>query len=322
MNVEFTGRQYEITPTIRKSVETRLPEKTSANRSPVMKPVNPRDGWLVQRWHLNQPRTVEPAPFAKFSGDMNDAFWVFDKETARATQNYRADQIGKSPQLIGYLQDGKIIPQTDTHNQVSLKFEPAEDGLTFKLAATFLETVDGGSHNPPRWTGLSSNSPLGHAASGAIKISRISGPFVNITNDIFRVQLDRVASTTDRRNSDLWLLAEHPGDAKYKSAVQQALMKLPAFNDGAEQHITFDKVPDQKIGLKTLELHATSDSGRAVYFYVREGPAEMDGDALRFTKIPPRAKFPVKVTVVAWQYGLQGKVKSAEPVAREFYLTK
>ena len=30
----------------------------------------------------------------------------------------------------------------------------------------------------------------------------------------------------------------------------------------------------------------------------------------------------VKVTVVAWQYGLKGKVQTAEPVERSFYIYK
>jgi hypothetical protein len=48
----------------------------------------------------------------------------------------------------------------------------------------------------------------------------------------------------------------------------------------------------------------------------REGPAEIQGDLLKLTAIPPRAKFPVEVTVVAWQFGTLGPaaVQSAEPV--------
>jgi hypothetical protein len=138
------------------------------------------------------------------------------------------------------------------------------------------------------------------------------------------VRFDRIYSTTDRRNSDLWLLAEQPGDRRYKSAVQQALLKLPAFNIGAEQHIRFEPIPDQKTGASSVSLRATSDSGRPVYFYVREGPAEMDGDRLRFTAIPVRAQFPVRVAVVAWQLGRGGEhpLKTAEPVTREFCLLK
>jgi hypothetical protein len=45
-------------------------------------------------------------------------------------------------------------------------------------------------------------------------------------------------------------------------------------------------------------------------------------DELVFSKIPPRAKLPVKVTVIAWQYGrsIEPKVKSADPVERSFLI--
>lgn len=309
---------------IRKAAEQRLPAEMPLDRPPFLRPVNPTNGWLVQRWHLNQQRTNQPAPFAKYTGDKNDAFWAFDKETALAIQNYRANQIGKLPQLLGFMQDRKIIPQVDVHQQVNLKFEPQADGVTFHLTATFLNNVDGGSKNTTRWTGLPAGSPIGHARHGPVVISRISGPVEKLNADTFRVQFDRIYSTTDRRNSDIWLLAEHPGDAKYKSAVQQALLKLPTFNAGAEQHITFPEIPAQKLGTKRLTLDAASDSGRPVYFYVREGPAEIDGDVLKFTKIPQRTKFPVRVTVVAWQLGrsAEPKLKTATPVERTFELLK
>jgi hypothetical protein len=61
-----------------------------------------------------------------------------------------------------------------------------------------------------------------------------------------------------------------------------------------------------------------------VYFYVQEGPAEWKDGKLIFTKIPPRSKFPIKITVVAWQYGrsVEPKIKSATPVAQSFYILK
>jgi hypothetical protein len=310
---------------IRKAAEQRLPENFPPGQPPILKLVDPRDGWLVERWYLNQARTIKPAPFVHYAGDPGEAFWVFDKEMAVATQNYFATKPGKLPQLLGFVQDGEIVPQTETHQQVNLKFEPAADGVTFQVGATFLAAVDGGSQNTMRWTALPAGAPLGHARGGGpIRVSRLAGPVSQIRTNTFRVQFDRIASTIDWRSSDIWLLAEHPGDAKYKSAVQQALLKLPAFDNGAEQHITFDKIPDQKRGIKTLKLQAASDSGRNVYFFVREGPAEIAGDTLRFTKIPPRAKFPVKVAVVAWQLGSAGQpeLKTAEPVTQELLLTK
>jgi hypothetical protein len=310
---------------IRKSAEQRLPEKSFPDSAPVLKAVDPRAGWLVERWHLNQPRMISPAPFATFAGDKNEAFWAFDKETALATQNYRANQIGKAPQLLGFVQDGKILPQTATHNQINLKFQPDADGLTFHLTATNLDFVDGSSPNTTRWTGLPAGSPIGHATGGSIKISRISGPVEQIGADTFAVNLNRSALSFDRRAGDLWLLAEHPGDDKFKSAVQQALLKIPIrLNEGVEQHITFPEIADVKLGVTKIKLGASSDAGVPVKYFVREGPAEVDGDTLAFTKLPPRAKFPVRVTVVAWQLGrsTEPKINTAAPVERTFSIVK
>lgn len=311
---------------IRKAAEQRLPTKSPLDVPVKLKSVDPTRGWLVERWHLNQPRMINPAPFAKYPGNPKEAFWCFDKGMALATQNYFSDQPGKLPQLLGFVQDGKILPQTPTHNQISLRFQPDADGLTFHLTTTFLESVDGGSPNTTRWTGLIAGSPLGHASGGGpVKISRISGPFEQLSADTFAVRFNRSSIPADRRAGDIWLLASHPGDAKYKSAVQQALLKIPIrLTDGAEQYIAFRGIPDQKAGIKKLKLNATSDANVPVYFYVREGPVEVDGDVLKFTKIPSRAKFPVKVTVVAWQYGsaAEPKLKTAEPVEWTFYITQ
>jgi hypothetical protein len=307
---------------IHKSAEQRLPVEFLPDKPPVLKPVEPTNGWLVERWHLNQSRSVKPALLAKYSGDPREAFWCFDKEMALATENYFSDQPGKSPQLLGFVQDGKIVPQTDSLEQVRLKFEPHADGVTFTLSPTFLPSVEGGSKNLSRWSCLPVGTPLGHANSGAIQLHKIVGPVIQTGTNTFVVSLNRLNSMPDRRGSDIWIWASHPGDAKYKNIVQQALVKVSLFNEGAEQNITFPEIPDQKAGTKSIQLRAASDSGRPVYYYIREGPAEIEGDILRFTKIPTRAKFPIQITVVAWQLGTAGKLRTAEPVTQSFNFTK
>jgi len=308
---------------VRKSAEQRLPAEVSPGQPPVLKPVDPTKGWLVQRWHVNQPRTVKPAPFSKYSGDPKEAFWCFDREMAWATQNYLADQAGKLPQLLS-VTDGQMPVEKGCGEPVTPKFIPLADGVTFHLQTSFMEVV---SHNgnAAHWACLPAGSPLGHATGGGpIVLHKIVGPAIQTGPDTFQYSLNRINSTEDRRNADIWIWASHPGDAKYKSIVQQAMIRVPACNEGAEQHITFPEISDQKAGTKSIQLKAASDSGRKVYYYIREGPAEIEGDMLRFTKIPPRAKFPVKVTVVAWQPGSVGdlKLKTAGPAEREFFLTK
>jgi len=217
-----------------------------------------------------------------------------------------------------------------SHAGVDLKFLPHDDGVTFSIAADFITPL------PPRPRTAAKDVPpativvtpiaavTGTHASGAVRVSPITGPVAQVEAGTFRVQFNRAASPSDLRAQDIWLLASSPGDADYKSAVQQAVLKLPRNLKGAEQRIAFPAIPDQKVGARTLTLAATSTSAASakVYFYVREGPAEIDGDTLRFTAIPPRAKFPVKVTVVAWQPGRASApaLQAASPVERTFSL--
>jgi hypothetical protein len=229
------------------------------------------------------------------------------------------------PELVVFMQAGRFVPQADSHLQVTPKFEPEADGVTFHLAAAFYDAVPAGSPRLPRWTGLPVGSPLGHARGGGpISIERISGPFEKLGPDTFAIRLQK--ETTGREDRyELVLAATHPGDSEYKAAVQQAHIFVPARNtQGAEQHIIFPQIADQKAGTKTVKLLATSDANVPVYYYVRQGPAVIDGDTLKFTPVPPRARYPVKVTVIAWQYGgsIEPRLQTAEPVERTFNIIK
>jgi len=232
---------------------------------------------------------------------------------------------GKKAQLLGYLQEGKVVGQNPKlHAQVELKFLPEADGRTFKLMGAFLDAVPEG--RPARWSGLPAGSPIGHATGGGpIRIDRICGPVEKLGDNTFAVSFYRMGMNNLKRSNEIWLVATHPGDAEYKRAVQQAVLHIPLRNEqGAEQHITFPEIPDQKVGLKSVPLNATSDAGVPVSYYVREGPAEWEGGALKLTAIPPRAKYPVKITVVAWQYGrgIEPRLKSASPIAKTFFVVK
>jgi hypothetical protein len=306
---------------VRKAAQERLPKKMSQDQPPMLKPVDPTTGWLVERWHLNQPRKFKPAPCARYKGDPAQAFWCFDKEMALATYNYMADQPGKLPQLLS-VSDGQMPLENTSGEPVEPKFIPDADGVTFHLKTSFLDFVPPNG-NAARWAYSPAGSKLGHASgSGPIQLHKIVGPAIQTGTNTFQFAMNRVGSTEDRRNFDIWVWASHPGDAKYKSMVQQAMIRVPQYTEGAEQHIKFPPIPDQKAGTKSVKLAATSDAGTKVYYYVLEGPAEVSGDTLNFSRIPPRAKFPVKVTVVAWQHGLPGNVQTAVPVMREFLLTK
>ena len=280
-----------------------------------------KQGWLVDRWRLDKPPRAAAAPVGHYAGKADETFWCFDEAQARATEKMQAAYCGKRAQLLGFEQADRVVGQDPKlHAQVRLAFRPEADGRTFRLTWTFLEKVPEG--RPARWTGLPADSPVGHAEGGGpVAVDRICGPVEKRGPDTFAVSFYRMGMNNLKRSNEIWLLATHPGDGAYKRAVQQAVLTIPLRNEqGAEQRLVFPEIPDLKLGTQTVALRAASDAGVPVSYYVREGPAEVEGNVLRLTALPPRTKFPVKVTVVAWQYGraAEPRLKSAMPVERTF----
>lgn len=133
------------------------------------------------------------------------------------------------------------------------------------------------------------------------------------------LDFSRASWLGDRRRNEAWLVAVWPGDDVLKRALQQARLAVPTWNDkGAKQVISFEQPVDMVEDDEPQQLRATSSAGLPVRFTVREGPAEMKGDMLHLTDIPVRARMPITVTVVAWQFGraTEPRVQTAETVVR------
>lgn len=311
---------------IKKAMQYRLPKNIKVGTSPKLIDIDPtKTGWLVDKWRYNELPTANAAPVGSYKGDVSKAFWYFDEETVKVTTAYQAKHRNQKTQLIGYVQHGQMVEQRNTHQQVNLKFEPAEDGITFILRAAFYDTVPGGSPRLPVWADRPVGSSIGHAAGNTpITISRINGPVIKLNDSTFRLN-PQAGYWGNPHSYELWFAATHPGDVEYKPAVQQSLMIVPPSNTiGQEQHITFSPIPNQKQYAKGIKLLASSDANVPVGFYVLEGPAELSGDTLDIMAIPPRSRFPVKVIVVAWQYGNSNepKLQTAVPVEQSFFIEK
>lgn len=311
---------------IMKAAQYRLPKMQEKGRPVILKPVDPtKSGWLAEKWKRDEVPSTVPAPIGQYKGDSKDAFWFFDEETVRKVEDYQKAFRGLKPQLVGYVQNGKMAEQRNSHIQVTMKYLPEADGMTFHLKGGFYDTVPAVSNRLTDWTKLPVGAKLGHSKNEkAIRLERVCGPFKILNDTTFKFQLERSVDLAGNRYAFSFAV-KHPGDEEYKSAVQQGEIIIPAvLKEGKDQTITFAPVANQKAGIKTLKLNVTSDAGVPVQFYVLDGPAEIDGNVLKFTKIPPKSKFPVKVTVVAWQWGhwSEPKLKTATPVVRSFYLTK
>lgn len=308
---------------VKKAAQYRLPKNYSGG-AVKLNPIDvTKTGWLAERFTTGKDPSAPAAPVGEFKGSVSNAFWYFDGELAKAVEAFQQKQRGK-PALLGYVQEGKTLPETPgAHHQITLKFLPEEDGVTFKLQGTFLDTVPKG--RPERWAGKKAGEPIEPPQTTVpIEIKRICGPVEKVTGDTWRVAFDRASFLNDRRGNEAWFAAVWPGDGTFKRAIQQSMMPIPRrINEGKPQTIDFPAIPNQKLGAKPLTLKATSSSGLPVGFFVREGPAEINGDVLTFTQLPPRTKFPVKVTVGAYQFGranAEPKFQSADPVFREFLI--
>lgn len=269
--------------------------------------IDPQQGWLIDRWRPNAPPTVSPAPYSQFTGDKSVASWCFDREMAQITEAYYTLPRGKKNQYVGFVQNGDTLKPSKSHGQFSLTFKPASDGITFYLNPFFADT--------------SKLKPASQHATSSLAIDRICGPVQKINDTTFRLSFYRMGFLNPKRSNAIWLLAHNEGDDYFKSVIQQIELKFPIKNtQGAAQKIDFETIPNLSKTQKSIPLHAKSSASLPIYFYVKEGPAFISGNQLVFTKIPPKTKYPVKITVVAWQYGLRGQIQSAEPVEQSFLL--
>lgn len=293
---------------ITKCVKFRLTKTARDNAVGSLKKLIPQDGWLVDKWRDNVNPSAPSAPYAVYKGNRQEAGWAFDKEMAEMTESYYAAARGKIPRKIVYMQNG--IP-LDSANVVGFKpqFTPLADGITFNLKA---QNVDGKN--------------FGRIGKAEIFIKRICGPVLKINDTTFRISFDKVGLNNLKRSNVIWFMATQKGDGRYKSAVQQAEMRIPiAKLNGLEQKLFFMQNQQIPYRQSKLTLLARSSAGLPVNYYVKFGPGYVRGNKLLISALPPKSKYPIEISVVAWQYGLDNDglaIKSAVPVERTFFLQK
>jgi hypothetical protein len=257
---------------IKKVMHYRMPKSAGSE----LVPIDPtKTGWLADKWRVNQKPLSEVAPVSQYKGNPEEAFWFFDEELAKATVAYQAKHRAKKPQLLGFMENGKMVAQRNTHQQINLKFEPLADGITFILRAGFYDSVPAGSPRPELWSGIPAESPIGHSDSATrISIERISGPVIKLNDSTFRVQ-PRDGFRQQDRGYELWFAATHPGDEKYKPAVQQAQMLIPTFNKLQVQTFTHPGVLHSRADLDRMkrDVQAKREPAYSGYKLFLENPA-------------------------------------------------
>lgn len=296
---------------IEKTAHYRIPEG-SAPATP-LKVLPLESGWLTDITVMT-PRHYAPAPYKDFKGDPALAFWHMDEELAQAAERFTQAYAGATDQRITFVQDDKPIPASWIE---AVRFAPIDDGMTVKLAADFLSQTPQGV--------LGAGQSLSHAP-GPIKFRLIGGwggGGVQTGPDTFRIRFDHFGLSGHCCN--LQVMAYHEGDATYKYAEQPCQIVFPEKNTrGKPQTITFPALANIKTGTAPIVLQATADSGLPVSYFVRSGPAEIKGNTLVLAPLPPKVRFPVRLTIVAYQWGrpIEPLVQTAKPVEQTIQIEK
>ena len=276
-----------------------------------LKPLPIETGVLVDATVLGTPQ-FKSYPYNDYPGDKAGAFWYLDADLAQQINDMMAPKLAKQPQVVDVVVKGKpaaLAKQGVADSGPTL----LADGVTWQVKAGFLD------HAPPQLQ--YGDGPIGHADTG-IYFRVTSGAIKQTGIDTFRVWLGRGSIERQGNPWDPWIIATSPGDDTYRSADRPYHVDIDIRRkDGKPQAITFPTIANVAADTHTLQLHATADSGLPVQYFVISGPADVaDDGTVTLLPIPPRTRFPAKVTIGAFQWGrgTDPKVASAAVVMRDF----
>lgn len=219
---------------IEKSLRWRLPSGQGADLVPVrngngtipLKKVNPRDGWLAERFHSDMvgtdgedigkmppiiPHRPQPAPFDQYKGDRHDAFWYFDKEMAQLAEDRYKETAGKKVQYVGFEYQDSIIPfdgKIQGGMWISLSLCCND---TFRLKAVYTDST----HNAPS-AEHGKKKPHIEVVSGPVKLVKM----LPDGEAIFQIYSYEAGWDNKHRAYNCWVAAVADADDNYKGAVQ------------------------------------------------------------------------------------------------------
>jgi len=305
---------------IGKAARACIPEGWPADgkKSVTLQQIDHTRGWLSDLTIKTAGR-VEPASYEEYEGEKAKAAWHFDRQMAEATVAYHAGGFAKQDQFLRWNDPFWVDAGT---RFFFTKLTWVGDGQTLQVHPVYADVYPsqpGG--RGPRW--LDAGKPVGH--SGApIRVRGISGPVVALGANTLRMQYDNLAPATE--GSRVTFMAYSMGDSQYRYTEQVGMMPrgFKGLAKGQQQTITFPAIGNLKADSGPVALEATSDAGLPVDYYVAYGPAEIVGGKLKIADVPSRAKFPIEVKVVAYQFGrgIEPLVKTAEPVEQTIRIEK
>ena len=347
---DMLPRNYEfIARYIAAVSQARLPMPPAApGTKPVLKKLTLDSGWLVDRFYSNltQPTPgkpyFEPAPYTAYKGPKNQALWYPTEELARTTQQTMIGESSKKFEMFTIKgRDGQPLslaesPQVNIPNAAGWVEKDGRFTLkTHAFTEPFLVCTNGTRNHekdpaaahpmeniifPGKTTLPVSNLPVRVDLNGC-PVEQIAGP-----DFTFKLKPHRLAPEPGGYNQ-FYLHFYKEGNAEFAVAGRNVRIewwlngqKIPGLKD---QKITFGPLADAPKSTRRIKLTATSTSGLPVGYFVREGPAIVEGNELVVTQVPVADPRPIRVTVGAYQTGLwqPDGFKASATVYQSFVLT-
>ena len=289
------------------AIKARLPAGPAKSLLPVL----PRNG-CVTGLPLPGRTAFKPAAFDKAGMPGRTTPWYFNEQLAQAAFDMANINWNAKTQMPAFT-DSSGVPFPMLYRGITrpIPFHTETDGVTFELKGCVLPAI------PTNF--VAAGTPLARAP-GEPSVEWVCGPVAPAGQGKFRIALDRTWP-----QCPVYFSVRQKGAPDIRPVVEPGGINGFASNSaGIPQTIAFAPIPDQPAGTVTVPLRAASDSGMPVEFFVVAGPAVVKNHGLELTPIPPRTRFPVTVTVTAWQWGraMAPQIQTARPVTQVFHITE
>ena len=253
------------------------------------------------------------------------AAWFPSQRTAQAAYDMATISMTRTTQVTGFVNptDGTYDAQSYWWRAIMLKipFTLGSDGHSVTLATAAYTRMPNrtdyfdNAFNPTQTFYNKADNSFTNSGNPS-QIEVCSGNWKPTGTTTFEY-IPRFKSTN-------YFIVRQLGDATYRSSVQAGNVNLTSITGGTANTITFNAIANQNMNtLNSLTLSATSTAGITVRYFVNNGPAHITGKQLIFDKdsIPPKAHFPIPVTVTAYHLGTASPtVNTANVVSRTFYI--
>lgn len=275
----------------------------------ILNPINLNDGW-VAGLPLPGAKFIHPKPYQKATKEERNLPWYFTKQQAIDAVKMAQVDFNRKPQIASFTNIDGSMAGFNKGIVWPIPYQTGLDGVTFELNPVFLMAIPD--------TFRFANTALGHGK----KIPEII-PLCGNVKQTGKYQF-QITPERNFKSSATYLVIRQEGDDKYRTSISPGQLVVNQNNKGLSQLITIDTLVTISQNVKHVKLKASSTSGMPVGFFVKAGPAVVKNDVLTISNIPPKTKFPVKVTVVAYQWGrnIEPFVKTAPFEERSFEITK